>query len=109
MDPSDIPAVATATPSTHVTVTLDTPIARGNQVIASLTLRKPKSGELRGISLTELAQLDVGALIRLLPRISSPTLTTPDVEGMDPADLMSCGTEVIGFLFPSAALASLSA
>jgi hypothetical protein len=94
---------------TTVPVTLEEPIQRGEQVITTLTLRRPKAGELRGISLTDLAQLDVGALARLLPRISEPTLTSADVDNLDPADIMKLGTEVVGFLLPSETLASLSA
>lgn len=90
-------------------VTLDTPITRGEQTITAITLRKPKSGELRGCSLSDLAQLDVAALARLLPRISEPTLTASDVDNLDPADLMKLGAEVVGFLLPAAARASLTA
>lgn len=90
-------------------ITLDTPIQRGEQTITAITLRKPKSGELRGCNLTDLAQLDVAALARLLPRISEPTLTSADVDALDPADLMKLGAEVVGFLLPASAKASLSA
>lgn len=43
-------------------ITLDTPIKRGDQVISVLTLRKPGSGELRGVSLMDLMRMDVSAL-----------------------------------------------
>ena len=58
------------------TVILDTPIRRGTTHIESITLRKPNSGELRGVSLAELLQMDVNSLIKVVPRISTPTLTT---------------------------------
>ena len=82
------------------TTTLDTPIKRGEQEITEITLRKPASGELRGVNLTDLIQLDVTALARVLPRISAPTLTEQDVNRMDPADLFKLGTQVAGFLLP---------
>ena len=41
------------------TVQLDTPIKRGDGHITSVTLRKPNSGELRGVSLAELLQMKV--------------------------------------------------
>ena len=104
--PQDIPS--TASPSL-VTVTLDAPIVRGSQTIASVDLRRPKSGELRGVNLSDLAQLDVTALIKVLPRVSMPTLTSADVESLDPSDLMKLGSEVVGFLLPSQKLAYLSA
>lgn len=43
-------------------ILLETPIRRGDQVISSLTLRKPDAGTLRGIKLADLLQMDVGAL-----------------------------------------------
>jgi hypothetical protein len=84
------------------TITLDTPIQRGDETITALTLRKPASGELRGCTLTDLLQMDVSALQRVLPRITTPTLTEQDVARMDPADLLQLGTEVSGFLLPKA-------
>lgn len=80
------------------TVILDTPIRRGTSTIDSITLRKPNSGELRGVSLAELLQMDVNSLIKVLPRISSPTLTTVEVSSMDPADLVALSAKITGFL-----------
>ena len=85
------------------TVTLDTPIRRGTTSIESITLRKPNSGELRGVSLVELLQMDVGSLIKVLPRISSPSLTAIEVAGMDPADLLALSSKVSGFLLQKSA------
>ena len=79
-------------------VTLDTPIRRGTTSIDSITLRKPNSGELRGVSLAELLQMDVNSLVKVVPRISTPTLTAVEVTSMDPADLFALGTKVSGFL-----------
>ncbi|PTB19556.1 phage tail assembly protein [Trinickia symbiotica] len=98
--PATCPEVGAATPpNTH---TLDTPIVRGSQTITTVALRKPASGELRGVSLSDLVNLDVTALSRVLPRISSPTLTEQDVAQMDPADLVMLGGLVVGFLTPKA-------
>jgi len=79
-------------------IELDEPIKRGTTEITEVTLRKPVSGELRGVSLMELAQMDVQALRKVLPRISSPSLTDVEVGRMDPADLMQCGVAVASFL-----------
>jgi hypothetical protein len=86
-------------PNTHE---LDTPLVRGKQSITHVTLRKPTSGELRGTSLSDLENLDVAALQKVLPRISSPTLTDTDVARMDPADLVQLGGIFSGFLMPTA-------
>ncbi|MDN5506947.1 MAG: phage tail assembly protein, partial [Comamonas sp.] len=43
-------------------VTLDYPIKRGDTEVKEITLRKPMAGQLRGVKLTELLSLDVGAV-----------------------------------------------
>ena len=80
------------------TVELDGAIVRGAQTITSITLRKPMAGELRGVSLVELMQMEVLALRKVLPRITTPTLTDIEIGRMDPADLLQCGVAVAGFL-----------
>lgn len=80
------------------TVALDTPIVKGETTIDSLQLRKPRSGELRGLSLVDLGQLKVDALKKIVPRIAIPTITEADVDSLDPADLLAIGAEIGGFL-----------
>lgn len=82
-------------------ITLNTPIKRGDSEIKTITLRKPKSGELRGLSLAELLQLDVNSLHKLLPRISTPTLTEADVSALEPDDLVQLGGGIAGFFLPA--------
>ncbi|KIH84227.1 phage tail assembly protein [Pseudomonas batumici] len=79
-------------------VTLDSPIKRGKTEITEVTLRKPQSGELRGVQLVELLNMDVASLIKVLPRISTPSITAIEAAGMDPADLLACGSKITGFL-----------
>ena len=106
---TDIPAQAGSTLTKPTTVDLDWPIARGDQVIASLTLRRPKAGELRGISLVELTQMDVTAIAKVLPRICDPFLTPEDVNKLEAPDLLKIGTEIALFLLPKDVTASLAA
>ena len=80
------------------TVTLDTPVQRGETTVDRLQLRKPRSGELRGLSLVDLGQLKVDALTKLIPRISIPNLSEAEVGNMEPADLLACGAEIGSFL-----------
>ncbi len=77
-------------------VELDTPVMRGKTEIAVITLRKPTAGELRGIHLSELLQMDVASLIKLIPRISE--LNEYEASRLDPADLVAVGVKVSGFL-----------
>lgn len=79
-------------------VKLDTPIQREGQSIELISLRKPAAGELRGLPLLGLLQMDVDAIATLLPRISEPMITKPEALQMDPADLLAVGVEVAGFL-----------
>ncbi|RFA31324.1 hypothetical protein CAI21_01465 [Alkalilimnicola ehrlichii] len=80
------------------TVKLQTPIPRNGGDIVELALRKPGAGELRGLALVELLQMDVNALAKVLPRISQPTVQEREVQQMDPADLVECGGIVVSFL-----------
>lgn len=89
------------------TVTLDTPLKRGEQTITEVTLRKPSSGELRGTSLSALVNLDVDSMAKVLPRITTPTLTEQDVYKLDAADLVQIGGKFAGFLLPKAQLAEM--
>lgn len=83
-----------------VDVDLEEPIVRGEQTIAKVQLRRPKSGELRGLSMVDLVKLEVTAVRTLTPRISNPTLTLQDMDGLDPADLLTISTEIAGFFLP---------
>lgn len=99
---TDGEGTAAAVDLTSKIVELDEPIKRGNQVIDKVTIRKPGSGELRGVSLMALGELDVQALQKVLPRVTAPTLTSHDVSVMDPADLLQCGMVVAAFLLKKA-------
>lgn len=83
---------------THATITLDEPIQRGETTITEIVIRKPKAGELRGVSLIDIGSMNVTALQQVLPRITSPTLTAQEVGNLDLADLLQLGVEVASFL-----------
>lgn len=89
-------------------IELDDPVIRGSQKITSVQLRKPRAGELRGVSLQALAELDVTALQRLLPRITVPSLTANEVAGLDLADITAMGVKVGTFLLKKADRESLT-
>ena len=87
---------------TEKVIKLDAPIQRGDTTIDQITIRKPNAGELRGVSLIELAQINVTALQTVIPRISNPILTVHDVAKLELADLLEIGTEVASFLMKKA-------
>ena len=105
VSPPELDSTMTDAPTIR-TVTLDFPLARGEETVKTVQVRKPGSGELRGLTLMALSQLDYAALETLLPRITSPMLTKADVAALDPADLMQLGGEVMDFLLPKAAKAA---
>jgi len=88
-----------------VTVDLEEPITRGEEKIAKLQLRRPDSGSLRGLSLAELIKMDTSAVLKLLPRISTPSLVDAEVEQLDPADIFACAVEVSSFFMTRRELA----
>ncbi len=83
-------------------ITLEEPIKRGDTEITEIQIRKPKVGELRGVSLSQLMQMDVSELTKIMPRITQPTLTAEEIQNMDPADLIQVAIEVAYFLAPKA-------
>ena len=78
-------------------ITLQTPIVRGETKIEALTLRKPNAGELRGLQLQALMQGDVNNVLGLLPRITLPPITGPEAEALDPSDLAAVTGTVQNF------------
>lgn len=83
-------------------IPLVAPIVRGETSIDSLILRKPKSGELRGLTLQDLLTSDVGTILKLVPRISDPILTDIEALEIDPADLAQIGGVIRGFFLTTA-------
>lgn len=78
-------------------ITLTTPIKRGESTITEITLRKPKTGELRSLKVEDLFTTDVNTLFVLLPRISLPTLLEADIANLDTEDLLEIAGAVKGF------------
>lgn len=87
------------------TVELEVPVVRGESTIETLQLRRPNSGELRGLSMAELLRMETGAVMAVLPRISNPPLIDAEVAALDPADLFACAVEVSSFFMTRRELA----
>jgi hypothetical protein len=85
------------------TIELSAPIVRGEMTYTKISLRKPKAGELRGgLTLSDIIGLDIGALLKLIPRITEPPLTDPECNDLDPADLTEIGGAIRGFFMTPA-------
>lgn len=84
------------------TITLSEPISRGETEIKEFILRKPKAGELRGLTLTDLLTADIACIIKVVPRISMPSLTDAEAANLEPEDLAQCGGAIRGFFMTKA-------
>lgn len=89
----------------RINIKLDSPIAMGNTQIEQVQLRRPNTGELRGLSLNDVLNMEVSTLHKLLPRITAPALTEQQVSQLDPADLVQIGGELATFFMPKSMLA----
>lgn len=94
----------TVTAKNETTVVLDTPVKRGDTTITEIVLRKPQSGALRGLRLHAIMEMDVTAMMTVIPRISTPALTQQEMAELDPADLSALALEVVAFLLPKSVL-----
>lgn len=86
--------------NTHITVTLDEPLTRGEATITEIIVRKPNSGALRGVRLAALMEMDVDSAMLVLPRVTAPALTKPELILMNPADMLNLTKELVLFLLP---------
>ncbi len=79
-------------------VTLSAPVEIDGKDVTGIDLRKPRTGELRGLKMTNVLQMDTDAMIKLLPRITQPPLTSAQVAALDPADFVAlCGKTMVFF------------
>lgn len=82
-------------PEASKVIVLDTPVADGT--INELPLRKPMPGDLRGLKLLDVIQMDAGAVAQLIPRIAVNGFTAQHFYQLDPADLLEVMAEVATF------------
>lgn len=82
-------------------ITLTTPLFSGKTNITTITIRKPVTGDLRGVKLLNFVDADIDSLAKVLPRITTPTLSEHDVYGMDLVDLTNIVVEISSFLKPT--------
>ena len=85
------------------TVTLDTPIKRGETTITDVQVIKPNAGALRGVGLAAVANADVDALLIVLPRVTMPNLTKDECARLELPDFVALAGQVVGFLSPNSA------
>lgn len=77
-------------------------IVRGSETISSIKLRKFKAGELRGLSVQDLMNARVSAVLDVLPRITVPIITQAEADNLEAEDIAACGGAIIGFFLSPA-------
>ncbi len=78
-----------------VTVALPTPFEKDGNTITEIELRKPNAGNLRGLSLLGVCEMQFDAACTLLPRIS--TLNERDLLNMEVENLTPLMVEMASF------------
>lgn len=78
-------------------VTLSKPIKIDGKDVSEITLRKPNTGELRGLKLVDVLQMDVNSHLELLPRITQPHLSTQQIAALDPTDFTDLVSKTLLF------------
>ncbi|MGB6229331.1 MAG: phage tail assembly protein [Litorimonas sp.] len=82
------------------TVTLDKPISRGSGTdateIEKIDVRPPTAGELRGVSLADLSQLETETVLQILPRVTTPSLSLLEAESLSIKDIMALAVAILG-------------
>ena len=76
---------------------------------STLSLLAESTGDMRGLKLTDVMQMDVGAMLRLLPRVSDPALAPSEIEALPGADLVALASGVIGLFFSEVQIAQETA
>ncbi|GAB2721736.1 phage tail assembly protein [Comamonas sediminis] len=82
-------------------VPLETPIKRAGGDITEIKVMKPLGGDLRGLSIKSLADMDALSVQVLLPRITQPSIIQAEANALDLVDLANCAGVVWDFLQPS--------
>lgn len=79
-------------------IILSEPLKSGKTEITSFTMRKPFVGDLRGTKLMQLAETDIDAIVKVLPRLLMPTVTEHDLYRLPICDLITLTGEFTSFL-----------
>ncbi len=99
-DPANAPAPAKR--PAFVDISLAAPVARDGGDVARVRLRKPRAGDLRGLTMQNVLQSDATTIIQLVPRISEPALTEHEVSALEADDFAEIAGTLFGFFMTPA-------
>lgn len=91
------------------TITLSAPVKVDGKEVSEVSLRCPKTGELRGLMLSSVLQMETSAMLRLLPRITMPPLTESQIADMPPSDFLEMTKAAVLFFMNPSQLAEVQA
>lgn len=80
-------------------ITLSQPIMRNGEAVTEITVTDTlkQVGCLRGLKLWDVMMADVNAVIKLLPRVTSPALTEAEVMMLSQADFVKFNSAISSF------------
>lgn len=81
----------------HATVKLAGALMIGDEAVPEITIRKPVSGDLRGIKLVQLLEMDVDTVGTVLERVTQPPLNKLTFYQLEAPDLANLSTALVGF------------
>ncbi|WP_372395145.1 phage tail assembly protein (plasmid) [Azospirillum sp. HJ39] len=84
-----------------ITVPLAKPLTYGQDTLKQLQLRRPMAGDLRGIRLAGLSDMDVDVVTKIASRCCITVVTEAHLAELDPYDLVKV-TEAVGGFFADA-------
>jgi len=80
-----------------ITVTLKKPIPYGDGTLDKLDLRTPTAGDLRGVNLGDLYQLNTDTVLKVMPRIAQENITSEQLNALSMPDLLTITQELTNF------------
>lgn len=78
-------------------VTLKHPLPYGEGKITQIQFRRPMAGDLRGLKLAGLEQVDVNVVLTIAARTNTAGLPEAKLHELDPIDLIQVAGVVAGF------------
>lgn len=81
----------------NVTAKFATPIPYGAGELAELTMRRPKAGDLKGVKLIGLTEMDPSMVIKIAARLATTPVVEAQLEQLEVYDLMELTEKVVGF------------
>ncbi|MEM7270752.1 MAG: phage tail assembly protein [Pseudomonadota bacterium] len=88
-------------------VTLPQPIKVNGKTVKFIKLAEPTAGQMRGLMLSNVLQMETGTIIKLAPRITTPVLTEADVAALSPRNFAAVALGIVTLFIDPAEAASL--